>query len=150
MADEMDPMDDAEEEGRTNEEDIVDSADDEEFEDVDEKTKLKTRTKIWKPDTRACKVSSRHLRRRPYFDVDRTLGDSNHAHAEAWGKAAAERGRCVNFSRIRPLIGIIALRSGGSTDEPPGKALAIDDDRADLLNPYDLSPFNRPLPARSA
>jgi hypothetical protein len=36
MADEMDPMDDAEEEGRTNEEDIVDSADDEEFEDVDD------------------------------------------------------------------------------------------------------------------
>jgi hypothetical protein len=36
MADEMDPTGENEEKGRTNEEDILDSADDEEFEDVDD------------------------------------------------------------------------------------------------------------------
>jgi hypothetical protein len=36
MADEMDPMRENEEKGRTNEEDILDSADDQEFDDVDD------------------------------------------------------------------------------------------------------------------
>jgi hypothetical protein len=36
MADEMDPRDEAEKKGRTNEEGIVDSEDDEEFEEVDD------------------------------------------------------------------------------------------------------------------
>jgi HAD superfamily hydrolase (TIGR01509 family) len=50
----------------------------------------------------------------------------------------------------RAGIGIIALRSGGWADEPLSRALAIYDDPADLLDHYDVSPFARPLPTRSA
>jgi HAD superfamily hydrolase (TIGR01509 family) len=40
------------------------------------------------------------------FDVDGTLVDSNDAHAEAWVRALADHGRRVEFSRVRPLIGM--------------------------------------------
>jgi len=40
------------------------------------------------------------------FDVDGTLVDSNDAHAQAWVLAITESGRRVEFSRVRPLIGI--------------------------------------------
>jgi len=63
------------------------------------------------------------------FDVDGTLVDSNNAHAWAWIQALAEGGRRVDFGRVRPLIG-----KGGDK----------------LLNHYDVSPFKRPLPVRSA
>lgn len=51
---------------------------------------------------------------------------------------------------LRAGINIIALRSGGWRDRDLQHALAIYDDPADLLNHYDLSPFRRPAPARSA
>src|SRR5437870_1518116 len=40
------------------------------------------------------------------LDVDGTLVDSNNAHASAWVEALAESGRCVDFARVRPLIGM--------------------------------------------
>ena len=51
---------------------------------------------------------------------------------------------------LRAGINIIALRSGGWRDRDLEGALAVYDDPADLLNHYDLSPFKRPAPARSA
>ena len=51
---------------------------------------------------------------------------------------------------LRAGINIIALRSGGWPDRNLEGALAVYDDPADLLNHYDLSPFKRPAPARSA
>jgi len=51
---------------------------------------------------------------------------------------------------LRAGINIIALRSGGWQDRDLKGALAVYDDPADLLNHYDLSPFKRPAPARSA
>jgi HAD superfamily hydrolase (TIGR01509 family) len=51
---------------------------------------------------------------------------------------------------LRAGINIIALRSGGWRDRDLKGALAVYDDPADLLNHYDLSPFKRPAPARSA
>jgi HAD superfamily hydrolase (TIGR01509 family) len=50
----------------------------------------------------------------------------------------------------RAGIAIIALRSGGWSDRDLGGAAAVYDDPADLLERYDLSPFRRPAPARSA
>jgi HAD superfamily hydrolase (TIGR01509 family) len=50
----------------------------------------------------------------------------------------------------RAGINIIALRSGGWRDRDLTGALAVYDDPADLLNHYELSPFKRPAPARSA
>lgn len=47
-------------------------------------------------------------------------------------------------------IDIIALRSGGWKDDGLRGAIAIYDDPADLLDNYDMSPFKRPAPARSA
>ena len=94
------------------------------------------------------------------FDVDGTLVDSNDAHALAWVQAITESGRRVEFSRVRPLIGmggdkwagieIIGLRSGGWSDQELAGAGAVYADPADLLEHYDLSPFKRPVPARSA
>jgi HAD superfamily hydrolase (TIGR01509 family) len=62
------------------------------------------------------------------FDVDGTLVDSNDAHAYAWVKALAERGRRVEFSRVRPLIGmggdkLLPEVAGISIDAPEGKAI---------------------------
>jgi HAD superfamily hydrolase (TIGR01509 family) len=51
---------------------------------------------------------------------------------------------------LRAGINIIALRSGGWRDRDLKGALAVYDDPADLLNHYELSPFKRPAPARSA
>ena len=148
------------------------------------------------------------------FDVDGTLVDSNDDHALAWVQAITESGRRVEFSRVRPLIGmggdkLLAEVIAVSIDSPEGTAIAgrrrdifqreylphlkptrgaqallewLRDDRqkllvassaeddelrqlldvagaskliesatsADLLEHYDLSPFKRPLPARSA
>jgi HAD superfamily hydrolase (TIGR01509 family) len=50
----------------------------------------------------------------------------------------------------RAGINVIALRSGGWQDRDLRGALAVYDDPADLLNHYELSPFKRPAPARSA
>jgi len=50
----------------------------------------------------------------------------------------------------RAGINIIVLRSGGWRDRDLTGALAVYDDPADLLNHYELSPFKRPAPARSA
>jgi len=51
----------------------------------------------------------------------------------------------------RAGIGTIALRCGGWwSDGDLSRAVAIYADPADLLNHYDVSPFKRPLPARSA
>jgi HAD superfamily hydrolase (TIGR01509 family) len=51
---------------------------------------------------------------------------------------------------LRAGISVIALRSGGWPDRDLQGALAVYDDPADLLNHYELSPFKRPAPARSA
>jgi len=40
------------------------------------------------------------------LDIDGTLVDSNDAHASAWATALAESGRRVEFTRVRPLIGM--------------------------------------------
>ena len=87
------------------------------------------------------------------FDVDGTLVNSNGTHAQAWVEALCERGRRVEFARVRPLAGLASASSrcaqaAGNRDLRG--ALAVYDDPADLLNHYDLSPFKRPAPARSA
>ena len=51
---------------------------------------------------------------------------------------------------LRAGIEIIALRCGGWTDAELTGAIAIYADPADLLEHYDLSPFKRPAPLRSA
>jgi HAD superfamily hydrolase (TIGR01509 family) len=62
------------------------------------------------------------------FDVDGTLVDSNDAHAEAWVKALAEHGRRVEFSRVRPLIGmggdkLLPKIAGVDVESSEGKAI---------------------------
>ena len=51
---------------------------------------------------------------------------------------------------LRTGIEIIGLRAGGWSDQELTGAVAVYADPADLLERYDLSPFKRPLPARSA
>ena len=51
---------------------------------------------------------------------------------------------------LRAGIAIIALRSGGWADRDLDGAAAVYEDPEDLLNHYDLSPFRRPAPVRSA
>jgi HAD superfamily hydrolase (TIGR01509 family) len=63
------------------------------------------------------------------FDVDGTLVDSNDAHAHAWVLAITESGRHVDFSHVRPLIGmggdkLLPAVTGLSIDSPEGKAIA--------------------------
>jgi HAD superfamily hydrolase (TIGR01509 family) len=63
------------------------------------------------------------------LDVDGTLVDSNHAHAQAWVEAFRELGRPVPYERIRPLIGmggdkLLPAAAGLSDDSPEGKAIA--------------------------
>jgi HAD superfamily hydrolase (TIGR01509 family) len=63
------------------------------------------------------------------FDVDGTLVDSNDAHAEAWVRAIAGSGRHVEFSRVRPLIGmggdkLLPEVTGLSIESPEGKTIA--------------------------
>ena len=62
------------------------------------------------------------------FDVDGTLVDSNDAHAHAWVLAIAGSGRRVEFSRVRPLIGMGSDKllpgvTGLSVDSPEGKSI---------------------------
>jgi HAD superfamily hydrolase (TIGR01509 family) len=62
------------------------------------------------------------------FDVDGTLVDSNDAHAQAWVRALAEHGRHVEYSRVRPLIGmgsdkLLPTLTGIPTGTPEGQAL---------------------------
>ena len=62
------------------------------------------------------------------FDIDGTLVDSNDAHAEAWVRALAERGHRVEFSRVRPLIGmgsdkLLPKLIGVSAESDEGRAL---------------------------
>jgi len=63
------------------------------------------------------------------FDVDGTLVDSNDAHATAWVHAIAESGRHVEFSRVRPLIGmggdkLLPSVTGLSIESSEGKSIA--------------------------
>jgi HAD superfamily hydrolase (TIGR01509 family) len=63
------------------------------------------------------------------LDVDGTLVDSNHAHAQAWVEALKEAGHPVPYERIRPLIGmggdnLLPAACGISADDPVGKAIA--------------------------
>jgi len=63
------------------------------------------------------------------FDVDGTLVDSNDAHAQAWVQALAEGGRRVEFSRVRPLIGmgsdkLLPAAAGVAADSSEGQAIA--------------------------
>ena len=63
------------------------------------------------------------------FDVDGTLVDSNDAHAQAWVEALNEHGRHVEFSRVRPLIGmggdkLLPEITGLSVDSPQGAAIS--------------------------
>ena len=63
------------------------------------------------------------------LDVDGTLVDSNEAHALAWVQAITESGRRVEFSRVRPLIGmggdkLLAEVIAVSIDSPEGTAIA--------------------------
>ena len=63
------------------------------------------------------------------FDVDGTLVDSNDAHATAWVHAIAENGRHVEFSRVRPLIGmggdkLLPSVTGLSIESSEGKSIA--------------------------
>ena len=63
------------------------------------------------------------------FDIDGTIVDSNDAHANAWVQAIRETGRRVEFSRVRPLIGmggdkLLPEVTGLSIESPDGKAIA--------------------------
>ena len=63
------------------------------------------------------------------FDVDGTLVDSNDAHARAWVQAITESGRHVEFSRVRPLIGmggdkLLPSVTGLSIESSEGKSIA--------------------------
>jgi HAD superfamily hydrolase (TIGR01509 family) len=63
------------------------------------------------------------------FDVDGTLVDSNDAHAQAWVQAIAEHGRRVEYSRVRPLIGmggdkLLPEVTGLSIESTEGKSIA--------------------------
>jgi len=74
------------------------------------------------------------------FDVDGTLVDSNDAHAHAWVRALGERGRRVEFSRVRPLIGmgsdkLLPAVAGLAADSPEGRAI-VDRRREIFLDEY--------------
>jgi HAD superfamily hydrolase (TIGR01509 family) len=63
------------------------------------------------------------------LDIDGTIVDSNDAHAESWVRALAERGRRVDFSRVRPLIGmggdkLLPKIAGIDADSDEGQAIA--------------------------
>jgi len=74
------------------------------------------------------------------FDVDGTLVDSNDAHAHAWVRALGERGRRVEFSRVRPLIGmgsdkLLPAVAGLAANSPEGRAI-VDRRREIFLEEY--------------
>lgn len=63
------------------------------------------------------------------LDVDGTLVDSNDAHASAWVDALVSSGRHVEFSRVRPLIGmgsdkLLPKAAGIDAESPGGQAVA--------------------------
>ena len=83
------------------------------------------------------------------FDVDGTLVDSNDAHARAWVQAITESGRHVEFSRVRPLIGmggdkLLPAVAGVSIESPEGKSIA---DRRREIFRRDFLPHLQPTPA---
>lgn len=90
-------------------------------------------------------------------DAEESKPDPDIVHA-ALKKAKAAAAQAVMIGDTpydveaarRAGIAIIALRSGGWSDRDLGGAAAVYDDPADLLERYDLSPFRRPAPARSA
>src|SRR5712691_10256299 len=63
------------------------------------------------------------------FDVDGTLVDSNDAHAHASVKALEECRRRVEFSRVRPLIGM-----GGDRLLPRVAGIAADSEDGQAVN----------------
>jgi len=70
------------------------------------------------------------------FDVDGTLVDSNDAHAHAWVQALAERGRRVEFARVRPLIGMGSeklLPAAAGIDAGSDQGRAIIDRRREIF-----------------
>jgi HAD superfamily hydrolase (TIGR01509 family) len=82
------------------------------------------------------------------FDVDGTLVDSNNAHANAWVAAITESGRRVEFSRVRPLIGmggdkLLLEVTGLSIDSPEGQAIAAK--RREIFR-RDFLPHLQPTP----
>lgn len=81
-------------------------------------------------------------------DIDGTLVDSNDAHARAWIAALAERGRHVEFTRVRPLIGmgsdkLLPALTGISADSADGQAIAAR--RRDIFE-RDFIPTIQPTP----
>src|SRR5919109_935809 len=82
------------------------------------------------------------------FDVDGTLVESNDAHAEAWVRALAERGRRVEFARVRPLIGmgsdkIIPQLTGWTADSSEAQAIA---ERRREIFQQQFLPYVKPTP----
>ena len=82
------------------------------------------------------------------FDIDGTLVDSNNAHADAWVAAITESGRRVEFSRVRPLIGmggdkLLLEVTGLAIDSPEGKAIAAK--RREIFR-RDFLPHLQPTP----
>jgi len=91
------------------------------------------------------------------FEVDGTLVDSNDAHAHAWVLAIADSGRArgvftgpAAHRYGRRLIAHDLVRRREPVEARSGHRTAVYADPADLLEHYDLSPFRRPLPVRSA
>ena len=85
------------------------------------------------------------------FDIDGTLVDSNDAHAEAWVKALAESGRYVDFSRIRPLIGmggdkLLPEVTGLPADSAEGRAIV---ERRGEIFQTEYLPALRPTPPKT-
>jgi HAD superfamily hydrolase (TIGR01509 family) len=63
------------------------------------------------------------------LDIDGTLLDSNHAHAQAWIETLAEFGHTVGFDRVRHLIGkggdkLLPEVTGIEKDSPEGKRIS--------------------------
>ena len=80
------------------------------------------------------------------LDIDGTLVDSNDAHAHAWIAALSESGRRVEFSRVRPLIGmgadkVLPALAGLESDSPEGTLIAS---RRHEIFLHDYLPHLRP------
>lgn len=71
-------------------------------------------------------------------DMDGTLIDSNDAHAEAWVEAMQYYGFRVDFSRIRPLIGM-----GGDNLLPTAIGVDADSDLGKQISKYRGEQFQR-------
>ena len=82
------------------------------------------------------------------LDVDGTLIDSNHAHAESWSQALREAGFDVPAARVRPLIGmggdkLLPELTGIDAESARGKAIA---ERRAVIFRDDWVPQLRPTP----